>query len=80
MAEQNQPGVVSPPPGVTPDFQHPGDAGRKLLIGFLVACNSLSLFFFLVRAYAQVWMRHKILTEDSTIPPVVELRHESRKC
>ena len=71
MAEQNSPREVSPPPGVMADFEDPDHAGRKLLIGFLVTCNFLSLFFFVVRAYAQVWMRHKILAEDSTTPTPV---------
>lgn len=69
MADEEYPGAAPPPPGVTPDLDNPHDSGRRQLLGWLIACNALALIFFAVRAYAQVWMRHRILLEDGTPPP-----------
>lgn len=73
MADESYPGAAPPPPGITPDLDNPQDAGRRLLLGWLIACNALALIFFVVRAYSQVWMRHRILLEDSTPPHLVVL-------
>lgn len=64
MSAPTYPGVVPPPPGVTPNLDNPKDAGRTLLLAWLIICNALIINAFITRAYVKAWILRKIQTED----------------
>ncbi|KAH8746002.1 hypothetical protein F5883DRAFT_654234 [Diaporthe sp. PMI_573] len=66
MTVPSYPGIAPPPTGVFPNIENPKDAGRTLLLTWLVVCNALVFFFFFTRTYAKVWITRKILLEDIT--------------
>lgn len=69
MEASTYPGIVPPPPAATPDLENPQDAKHSLLLGWLCACSILTTIFFLIRAYAKIFILRKILTEDGMVDP-----------
>ncbi|KAG7151583.1 hypothetical protein HYQ46_012625 [Verticillium longisporum] len=57
-------GYLPPPPGVTPDFDHPRDAGRVVVLAGLIVCNVLVTIFVSLRGYVKVFINHRILLAD----------------
>ncbi|KAK8024303.1 hypothetical protein PG993_012369 [Apiospora rasikravindrae] len=57
-------GAVPPPPGVTPNFQHPPDAGRTTNLVGSIVCVTVVFFAFLLRCYAKYSIRQKYTIED----------------
>ena len=60
------PGAFPPPPDVTPDLEHPGDAGRVANIAVLVVCDVMVTLLFAVRVWVKVRITRNILVEDVT--------------
>ncbi|SPO06231.1 uncharacterized protein DNG_08920 [Cephalotrichum gorgonifer] len=56
--------ATPPPPGVTSDLDNPADAGRAVLLAFIIVCNFFVLVFFSIRAYVSLAIQHRILFED----------------
>ncbi|KAK8071147.1 hypothetical protein PG997_011350 [Apiospora hydei] len=57
-------GAVPPPPGVTPNFQHPPDAGRTTILGGSTVCVTVVFVAFLLRCCAKYSIRQKYTIED----------------
>ncbi|EEY17083.1 integral membrane protein [Verticillium alfalfae VaMs.102] len=57
-------GYLPPPPGVTPDFDHPRDAGRVVVLAGLIVCNVLVTIFVSLRGYVKVFVNRRILLAD----------------
>lgn len=64
MNPPTYPGATPPPPGITPNLGNPQDAGRTLLLAWLIICNVLVITAFITRAYVKVWILRKIQIED----------------
>ncbi|KAG9254025.1 uncharacterized protein F5Z01DRAFT_112007 [Emericellopsis atlantica] len=58
------PGVVPPPPGVTPDLTNSHSTGKTVHICFLAVCTGLMAIFFAARAWVRVRVMKRILFED----------------
>ncbi|KAG7112840.1 hypothetical protein HYQ44_009191 [Verticillium longisporum] len=57
-------GYLPPPPGVTPDFDHPRDAGRVVVLAGLIVCNVLVTIFVSLRGYVKIFINRRILLAD----------------
>ncbi|KAK7946807.1 uncharacterized protein PG986_011128 [Apiospora aurea] len=60
--------AVPPPPGVTPNSQHPPDAGRTTILGGSTVCVTVVFVGFLLRCYAKYSIRQKYTIEDCMLP------------
>ncbi|KAH9886547.1 integral membrane protein [Xylariomycetidae sp. FL2044] len=60
-------GVVPPPPGITPNFDHPvKEPYWRVHLAGLIVCDALVTLFFALRCYAKATIAPKILVEDVT--------------
>ncbi|TQN66242.1 hypothetical protein CSHISOI_09198 [Colletotrichum shisoi] len=57
-------GFLPPPPGVTPDFDHPRDIYWTLNVAVLIACNVLATVSFFLRCYVRLFVHRRILVAD----------------
>lgn len=57
-------GAVPPPPGITPDFDSPEDAGHRANLVITILGNSFLCVFFFIRCYAKFSLSPRILLED----------------
>ncbi|KAM0270413.1 hypothetical protein ACHAQH_009471 [Verticillium albo-atrum] len=57
-------GYLPPPPGETPDFDHPRDAGRAVVLAGLIVCNVLVTIFVSLRCYVKIFINRRILLAD----------------
>ncbi|KAH6975047.1 hypothetical protein BKA56DRAFT_688586 [Ilyonectria sp. MPI-CAGE-AT-0026] len=65
-AGRNKSPARPPPPGVTPDLQHPSGPGHNAnLIGFIV-CISVGTVFFALRSYVKIRIVRNSFLEDVT--------------
>ncbi|KAI0594935.1 integral membrane protein [Biscogniauxia sp. FL1348] len=65
MNAENEPiGLVPPPPGVIPNFEHPEDTRWWYHLAILIFCCGLVTFFYVVRCYARFTTGPKLMVED----------------
>ena len=56
-------GVIPPPPGVKPNFEHPDSIGYRIIIASVV-CWALATLVLFLRLYARRNIIHIIAAED----------------
>lgn len=59
-------GAAPPPPGVTPNFEHPADVTHKLALVSTLVCDVLIVLFFLIRCYGKSLLASQPGLEDYT--------------
>ncbi|KAK6840580.1 hypothetical protein PG995_016334 [Apiospora arundinis] len=59
-------GAVPPPPGVTPNFEHPADGLWTLNIVGLIFCNVIILIVYILRCYSKHTLKSPTTIEDWT--------------
>lgn len=57
-------GAFPPPPGVSPDFENPRDAGWLLNVVGMSVMAAVTTFFFGIRTYVKLSTPSKLLPED----------------
>ncbi|KAK7973055.1 hypothetical protein PG988_007189 [Apiospora saccharicola] len=57
-------GAIPPPPGVTPNFQQPQDAGRTMVLVGNIVCITAVHLSFLMRSYVKYSTRQPYTIED----------------
>jgi len=63
-ANVSYPGAIPPPPGVTPDLEHPHSGRQTLAMSVAITCIVLASLFFFTRAYVKLRIIRIILAED----------------
>ncbi|GJD04055.1 Integral membrane protein [Colletotrichum higginsianum IMI 349063] len=57
-------GFLPPPPGETPNFDHPQDIYWTLNVAVLIVCNVLATVSFCLRCYVRLFVHRRILVAD----------------
>ncbi|OHW99577.1 integral membrane protein [Colletotrichum incanum] len=57
-------GAAPPPPGETPDFESPRDAGYRVHMVYMSFIQAIVVFFFAVRVYVKLLVNGKFRVED----------------
>ena len=70
-------GLAPPPPGVTPNFDHPTSLGYRVAIA-LVVCFVLATYVLLLRLYTRYFITHITGADDCKHPNSGKKKKEFR--